>query len=131
MGDAAAPAVATTDIHFSLLAFISGTGEPVLCAIIFKSDLHVSQIPVNWKTGINIMVQDANDINLVASVGPTCRYLGKEIPCFYGTSPKASITSQQLANMLKYIDEIRVYDQTVAQQFLLLDGHHSRMMLPY
>jgi hypothetical protein len=55
VGDAAAPAGATTDIHFTLLAFISGTGEPVLCAIIFKSDLHVSQIPVNWKTGIKIL----------------------------------------------------------------------------
>jgi len=88
VGDAAAPAGATTDIHFTLLPFISGTGEPVLCAIIFKSDLHVSQIPVSWKTGINI-TQDANNINLVASGGPTCFYLGKEIPCFYGTSPKA------------------------------------------
>jgi hypothetical protein len=89
VGDAAAPAGATTDIHFTLLAFISGTGEPVLCAIIFKSNLHVSQISVNWKTGIDI-TQDANDIYLVTSGGPTCRYQGKEIPCFCGTSSKAS-----------------------------------------
>jgi len=130
VGDAAATAGATTDIHFTLLPFISGTGEPVLCAIIFKSDLHVSQIPVSWKTGINI-TQDANNINLVASGGPTCFYLGKEIPCFYGTSPKASITSQLLADMLQYIDKIGVFDRTVAHPFLLLDGHHSRMMLPY
>jgi len=109
VGDAAAPAGATTDIHFTLLAFISGTKEPVLCAMILKSDLHVSQIPVDWKTGIDV-TQDANNINLVASGGPTCRYQGKEIPCFYGASPKASITSQLLADMLQHIDQIGVYD---------------------
>jgi hypothetical protein len=66
----------------------------VLCAIIFKSDLHISQIPISWKTGINLMANDANDMTAVAAGGPTCFYNGKEIPCFYGTSPKASITSQ-------------------------------------
>lgn len=33
--------------------------------------------------------------------------------------------------MLKYLDDIGVYDRAVAHPFLLLDGHHSRMMLPY
>ncbi len=36
--DAAAPAGATTDLHFTVLPFISGMGEPVLCAIFFKSE---------------------------------------------------------------------------------------------
>ncbi len=36
VGDSAAPAVATTDIHFTVLPFMSGTGEPVLCTNIFK-----------------------------------------------------------------------------------------------
>ena len=130
-GDAAAPAGATTDLHFTVLPFISGTGEPVLCAIIFKSEMHISEIPVNWKTGINLMAEDADNMKLVASGGPTCSFNGKVIPCFYGSSPKASITSQLLADMLKYLDDIGVYDRAVAHPFLLLDGHHSRMMLPY
>jgi len=33
--------------------------------------------------------------------------------------------------MLQYIDKIGVFDRTVAHPFLLLDGHHSRMMLLY
>jgi hypothetical protein len=37
VGDTAAPARATTDIHFSMPAFISRTEEPVLCAIIVKN----------------------------------------------------------------------------------------------
>ncbi len=131
IGDGAAPAGATTDLHFTVLPFISGTGEPVLCAIIFKSEQQISEIPVNWKTGIDLTCDDADDMAKVAAGGPTCTYLGKEIPCFYGTSPKASITSQLLADMLKFLDTLGVYDRTVAHPFLLLDGHHSRMMLPF
>ena len=131
IGDGAAPAGATTDLHFTVLPFISGTGEPVLCAIIFKSEQQISEIPVNWKTGIDLTCDDADDMAKVAAGGPTCTYLGKEIPCFYGTSPKASIISQLLADMLKFLDTLGVYDRTVAHPFLLLDGHHSRMMLPF
>jgi hypothetical protein len=77
------------------------------------------------------MANDANDMTAVAAGGPTCFYNGKEIPCFHGTSPKASITSQLLADMLKYIDDLGVFDRTIAHPFLLLDGHHSRIMLPH
>jgi hypothetical protein len=49
VGDTAAPAGSTTDFYFTVLAFISGMGVPVLCAIIFKSELHISQIAVCWK----------------------------------------------------------------------------------
>ena len=44
----------TTDIHFTVLCFTAGTGEPVMCAVIFKSEKNVSDIPLYWKTGINI-----------------------------------------------------------------------------
>jgi hypothetical protein len=103
-GDTAAPAGATTNLHFTVLPFISGTGEAVLCAIIFRSDQHISEIPVSWKTGIDLTVDNVDNMTIVAIGGPTCTFLGKEIPCFYGTSPKASITSQLLVDMLKYID---------------------------
>ncbi len=36
--DDAAPIRATTDLHFTVLPFISGTGVPVFCAINFKSE---------------------------------------------------------------------------------------------
>jgi len=63
--------------------------------------------------------------------GPTCTYLGKRIPCFFGTFPKASITSTLLKDMLAFMDTLGVYDRSIALPFLLLDGHHSRMMLPF
>jgi hypothetical protein len=35
--EAGCPIDATTDLHFTVLGFISGTGEAVMCAIMFKS----------------------------------------------------------------------------------------------
>jgi hypothetical protein len=33
--------------------------------------------------------------------------------------------------MLKYLDTLGIYDRSIAHPFLLFDGHHSRMMLPF
>jgi hypothetical protein len=129
--EAGAPTGSTTELHFTVLGFVSGTGEPVMCAIIFKSDQKISEIPISWKTGIDIMVDDVDDHNKVMAGGPNCTYLGKTVPCFYGTSPKASITSTMLAKMLEFIDRLNVFDRSIAHPFLLLDGHHSRMSLPF
>ncbi len=117
-----APTGATTDLHYTILPFVSGTGEAVLCAIIFKSELSVSEIPISWKTGIDISCDDVEDRDKVMCGGPTCFYQGKTIPCFYDTSPKASITTELLTEMLKYLDKLQVYDQTICKPFLLLNG---------
>ena len=45
---------ATTDICFTVLVFTSGTGDPVMCAILLKSALTVDKLPITWKTGINV-----------------------------------------------------------------------------
>jgi hypothetical protein len=41
VGDTAAQVRATTDINFTVLPFNSGTGEPVMCSTIFKSEQHL------------------------------------------------------------------------------------------
>jgi hypothetical protein len=43
----AAPRGSTTDIHFTVLAFMSRLGDPMR-AVIFKSELPVSEIPLSW-----------------------------------------------------------------------------------
>jgi hypothetical protein len=91
----------------------------------------VREIPISWKTGLDIMVDDVDDHSKVMAGGPTCTFLGKPVPCFYGTSPKASITSTMLADMLAFSDKLGLYDRSIAHPFLLLDGHHSRMSLPF
>jgi hypothetical protein len=58
--------------------------------------------------------------------GPTCTFNGKNVPCFVCSSPKASISSQFLSDMLEFMDELKIFSQTTnLKQFLLLDGHHS------
>jgi hypothetical protein len=52
-------------------------------------------------------------------------------PLFFWTCPKASITYQLLADMLKYLDQLGLYDQSIAYPFLSLGGHHSWMMWPF
>jgi hypothetical protein len=126
-----APTGVTTDIHFTVLPFISGTGEAVMVALIFKSKQDVSEIPISWKTGIDITCENIEDTAIVMRGGPTCIFQGKTIPCFFGTSPKASITTTLLTEMLKYLDRLGVYNRDVCHPFLFLDGHHSRMMLPF
>jgi hypothetical protein len=123
-----APTGTTTDLHYTVLPFVSGTGEAVMCAIIFKSEQEIGEILINWKT---LPVKTSTTEKESCEGGPTCLFQGKFIPCFYGTSPKASITTALLTEMLKYLDKLQVYDRKVCEPFLLLDGHGSRMMLPF
>jgi hypothetical protein len=99
--EAGDPTGSTTKLHFTVLGFKSRIGEPVMCAIIFESDQKNIEIPISWKTGI---IDDVVDQYKVMAGGPTCTYLEKTLPFFYGTSPKASITSTMLANMLEFLD---------------------------
>jgi hypothetical protein len=134
-----------TDIHFSVLCFTSGIGNPVMCAVILKSQKDIKHIPYSWKLGIditkNLEQTNKNNIeffekhyndNSMMPGGPTCTYLGKEVPCFVGASPNASITSEMLTRMLELMDELQVFDRSNGiHLFLLLDGHHSRTCLPF
>jgi hypothetical protein len=110
---------------------VSGTGEAIMCTLIFKSELEISKIPVSWKTGINITASNVYDMKQVMKGGPTCTYHGKTIPCFYGASPNASITADSLVLMLKFLDMLNVFDCSICRPFLLLGGHHSLMSLQF
>jgi hypothetical protein len=133
-----------TDVHFTVLPFVSGTGDAIMCSIILKSEKLVNEIPMSWRYGIDItkdLFNEESDQDLfmmntgkgkAMAGGPTCIFQGKEIPCFVCTSPKASITSQLLADMLCFIDSHCIFDRSNGKKpFLLLDGHHSRMDLPF
>lgn len=135
----------TTDIHFTVMCFTCATGEPVLCVVILKSEQNIKDIPLTWKWGIDItkpannngkcqadLFEDNCGEENIISGGPKCTFRGKEIPCFVGSSKKASITSQMLADILTYMDELKLYDRSTGKKpFLLVDGHHSRFGLPF
>ena len=44
---------AVTDLHFTVLCFTLGTGEPIMCAIIMKSQRDIASMPESWKLGID------------------------------------------------------------------------------
>jgi hypothetical protein len=125
---------ATSDIHFTFLSFTSGTSEAIMCTIIMKSNLPVSDIPISWTLGINVskdmctgntLVETHNN-NLKAGVSigcPKCTFNGKDVPCFVCTSPIVSITSDLLADIAQSEED--------SIPFLLINGHHSRTRLPF
>jgi hypothetical protein len=136
---------AVSDNHFTILCFQSGTGEPIICSIIFKSE-----IPDCWKTGIDIRRlrneeilpgQDEEEIgrlyigfetgeNGALGGGPVCTFQVETIPTYCSCTPNASITSEILTDMLRRIDHHKVYDRENAEKpILILDGHHSRMLV--
>ena len=134
----------TTDIHFTVLCFTSALGEPVMCAIILKSEKNVSDLPLTWKFGLDITKEkltgesEAHEFILNYGEGksmpggPRCLFNSKEIPCYVGSSPKASITSTMLADMLKTMDSFNIFDRSNGKKpFILLDGHHSRFEMPF
>ena len=102
---------AINDLHFTTLVFTAGTGEPIMCAVILKSEKKADEVPINWKLGIDwtkikattrageeINFADPDPIGLYEANqgamcgGPVCTFRNKTIPCFVGTSPKASIS---------------------------------------
>jgi hypothetical protein len=54
------------------------------------------------------------------------------MPCCVSSSPKASITSTLLVDMLKELEKQCLFDHSSGKPpFLLLDGYHSRTRNPF
>ena len=130
-----------TDKHFTLLGFTALTGDPVLCLVIIagvreKLDVESGIDPFVTQTHGDASDKDYFDRNFgpgkLFPGGPTCKFLGKDIPCMVRWSPKGSITSQILADALKHIDSYNVFQRQNGRfPFLLLDGHQSRFEVPF
>ena len=65
--------------------------------------------------------------------GPTCKFPGKDVPCFVRYSPKRGITSDLLTQMLEcmYAPDLFLWKPGGPIPSLLLHGHHSRFQLPF
>ena len=131
----------TSDKHFTLLGLTAGTGEAVLCVIIFASE-RTEGVVANWAEGIDITIDPVKDENgeiVIGEVnfgegkyfpsGPTCKFRGKNIPYLPLASPSGGITGLLLVEILKYLDSYNIYDCQVGEpsSFLIVDGHESRL----
>ena len=127
----------TSDVHWTTMGFTSGSGKPVMCAIIIAAET----LSVEDRLGIDIFAECDEDILSDANYGPgkyfpggpRCTFNGTDIPCYINASPKGSITSDILADILKWIDDKGVYprNENGPTPFLLLDGHGSRLEIPF
>lgn len=99
-------------MHFTVMAFNSGTGEPIMCAKILKQNKETKDLPMSSTMGIDITkniktgktdyeTYQLNVENDACIGGPKCRYDCKKIHCFVCSSPNASIKSGLLATMLQ------------------------------
>jgi len=130
-------ACSTSEAHWTTLGFTSASGKPVLCAIIFAAET----LSVEDRLGIDIFAEGTGEMFSKQNYGkgkyfpggPKCNFRGAEIPCYITCSPKGSITSEILADMLKWIDSFGVFPRVPGgpTPFLLLDGHGSRLSVPF
>ena len=132
--------ISTKDKHFTVLGLTALNGEPALCVIIFSG----KQPNMDVESGIDIMAEvngkyDDADFHMknlgpgkMFPGGPTCTFNGVEVPCMCRWTPKGSITSDILRDMIKTLDELEIVDCLEGKKpFLLQDGHASRFELPF
>jgi len=109
-----------------------------MCAIIFASQ----SLTIEERLGIDIFAPMPSESESIFDNygdgkyfpgGPTCSFRGQKVPCFIATTPKGSITSTLLKSMLQRLDKTGIYPRKPGQPtpFLLLDGHGSRLELPF
>jgi hypothetical protein len=64
--------------------------------------------------------------------GPKCTYKGKEVPCMVACNESGGISTEILVQFLKHMDKLNIFPrQDGLKPFLLLDGHGSRLELPF
>jgi hypothetical protein len=138
-----------TECHYTTLGFTAATGEPLMCAIIISADrlkdhekLGFNCCSPNWKDGIEnwdddqigglLTEENIRGFDKIFPCGPTCEFEGKTVPCFVAWTLKGSIMTALLAEMLKKMDDMELFDRSDGiDPFLLLDGHGSRFELPF
>ena len=129
---------AMKDSHFTVLGFTAGTGEPVMCAIIFAA----KEICESWVLGFNgaapwvgeeeDMRSNTGGLDKRYPQGPTCFFNGKTVPTLCCCSENGSITADLLVGMLSTMDKLNLFDRSDGiPPFLLLDGHGSRFDIKF
>ena len=98
-------------------------------------------VRADWKLGIDHTVDPVKDENgniiFEANIGPgkyfpggpTCTYHGKTVPCLAYASDSGGITAGILVEILKEFNDLELLPRAHGElmQFLLIDGHQSRL----
>ena len=125
--------------HFTLMGLTAETGEPVLCiCILAAKSLSVTDVKVfDYRASIPYDSSKTMEENMgegkALSRLPVRKFRGKFIPGLICMPPKESTSSDILTEALKYLDKLNVFKwrQDGPTPFGLLDGHGSRIQLPF
>jgi hypothetical protein len=138
-----------TGCHYTPLGFTAATGEPVMCSFTSAADRlkdhdklgfnccspDWKEVMENWdhdQIGGLLTEENIRGLDKIFPCRPTCEFDGKTVPCFVAWTPKGSIMSALLDEMLKKMDDPELFDRSDGiNPFLLLDGHGSRFELPF
>ena len=128
--------------RFTMIGLTALDGSPVLCVLIIQG----VQKDLAIETGIDISVNpegnpEEGDTYFFKNTGvgkyfpgpPVCEFRGKTIPALVRWNESATITSEILVEMLATLDLLNVIprDDKNVKPFLLIDGHNSRLQLPF
>ena len=125
--------------RFTLIGLTAATGETVLCIwILAAKSLIVTDVKrFYYRTIIPYDSSKTTEENMgegKAITGlPVWKFRGELIPGLMCMSPKGSISSKIVTEAIKYLDQINVFErhQDGPSPFGLLDGHGSRLQLPF
>jgi hypothetical protein len=139
-GTVAKESATTNSNHFTVLGFTAATGEAIMCAIIASgktmkpevvTGLDLFATKIGHETDDDFILNNTGPGKLYPN-GPTCQFKGKEVPCVVCNTENGSITSELLVSFLKHMDALNLFPRDDGvQPFLLLDGHGSRLELPF
>ena len=133
--------VSVTEKRFTMIGLTALDGSPVMCILIIAQKVKDLSI----ETGINITVDPIGDPKdgdhyFFNNSGPgkyfpgppTCTFRGKEVPALVRWNESGNITSDILVEALSTLDVMKVIPRNDnVKPFLLLDGHGSRLELPF
>ena len=126
--------------RFTLFPIIAATGEPVVYVIIFQRNK--DGVPPLWHSGVDIRQEPITDENGDPKLceencgpgryfpgAPVCHFRGIDIQAISYTSASGSMTPQILVNVLKYLDQLKVFPRKEGgpKPVIILDGHATRL----
>ena len=130
----------TKDKHYTVLGLTTLSGKAVMCCVIFAgvNENPLCETGFDWEAEIIGKTTDTDFVKKNTGKGklfpggPVCDFQGKKIPCFCRWSPKGSITTEILRDILATLDKLEVYERKDGIiPCVLLDGHGSRFGLPF
>jgi len=130
------------DKKFTVVGLTALTGEPVMCVIIIEGTTRQVEVelgidysaPWTGSAEDNDFIEQNTGHGKRFPGGPTCRFRGKEVPCFVRFNQSGGMSGEILLDVFKTMDHYKIFDDAQAEgktPFVLVDGHESRFYLPF